>query len=209
MYLVKYFDKYDVKNWDEIKAAKIDNYPWDKKNYKPRAEAKLFYTKEAIYVKFLATEKSIVVENFENNLPVYRDSCVEFFIAPSNNDKRYMNFETNAIGKLLLQIGENISDRETLVNEDYSIFNIRTSAKKDNLKDFDDFKPWTIEYKIPIEFIKKYFKDFKAEKGYKFKGNFYKCGDKTEVPHYGSWNPIIYHKPPFHRPEFFGEFILE
>ena len=35
--------------------------------------------------------------------------------------------------------------------------------------------------------------------------NFYKCGDKTSIPHYVSWNKIETENPDFHRPEFFGE----
>jgi hypothetical protein len=42
--------------------------------------------------------------------------------------------------------------------------------------------------------------------GKTIKGNFYKCGDKTSVPHFLSWNPIILPSPDFHRPDFFGEF---
>ncbi|MHB1455061.1 MAG: carbohydrate-binding family 9-like protein [Saccharofermentanales bacterium] len=39
-------------------------------------------------------------------------------------------------------------------------------------------------------------------------GNFYKCGDKTDCPHYGCWNPILLPAPDFHVPAFFGDFIV-
>ena len=39
-------------------------------------------------------------------------------------------------------------------------------------------------------------------------GNFYKCGAKTSLPHYLSWNPIATDTPDFHRPEFFGRLNL-
>jgi hypothetical protein len=42
----------------------------------------------------------------------------------------------------------------------------------------------------------------------KLLGNFYKCADATDQPHYVSWNPIKTEKPDFHRPEFFGEIYL-
>ncbi|MNL73189.1 hypothetical protein D3C87_1986170 [compost metagenome] len=38
----------------------------------------------------------------------------------------------------------------------------------------------------------------------KFKGNFYKCGDKLEQPHYLSWSPIHLPHPQFHAIDFFG-----
>ena len=40
-------------------------------------------------------------------------------------------------------------------------------------------------------------------------GNFYKCGDLLQVPHFLSWNPIQLPKPCFHCPEFFGELIFK
>jgi hypothetical protein len=39
-------------------------------------------------------------------------------------------------------------------------------------------------------------------------GNFYKCGDETEYPHFGCWNLIASPVPDFHRPEYFGEIVL-
>ena len=41
------------------------------------------------------------------------------------------------------------------------------------------------------------------------RANFYKCGDKTAHPHYLSWSPIDTPKPDFHRPDFFGELLLD
>jgi len=43
----------------------------------------------------------------------------------------------------------------------------------------------------------------------KMMGNFYKCADGTDSPHYVSWSPIKTEKPNFHCPEFFGELIFE
>jgi hypothetical protein len=35
-------------------------------------------------------------------------------------------------------------------------------------------------------------------------GNFYKCADDTENPHFLSWNPILLATPNFHCPDYFG-----
>jgi hypothetical protein len=45
--------------------------------------------------------------------------------------------------------------------------------------------------------------------GKKIKANFYKCGDKTEEPHYLSWSPIDTPEPDFHVPSFFGLLEME
>jgi hypothetical protein len=39
----------------------------------------------------------------------------------------------------------------------------------------------------------------------KIRGNFYKCADDTEMPHFVSWSPIHLPTPNFHCPDFFGE----
>ncbi|MDU5344496.1 MAG: carbohydrate-binding family 9-like protein, partial [Prevotella bivia] len=45
--------------------------------------------------------------------------------------------------------------------------------------------------------------------GLTMKANFYKCGDKTDQPHFLSWQKVDLPKPDFHRPEFFGTIIFE
>ena len=37
--------------------------------------------------------------------------------------------------------------------------------------------------------------------------NFYKCGDKTERPHYGVWHLIPLDKPDYHQPKYLGKII--
>jgi hypothetical protein len=148
------------------------------------------------------------------NDDVFRDSCVEFFFCPDPfKDKRYFNFEMNAIGTLLLGLGVDRQSRTRLKGEPPEQFNIKTSLNKKNIdlpvKEFWTVEYWTVEYTIPFEFIKKYFPKLEFKSKQKMTGNFYKCGDETKFPHYGSWNPIKTPQPDFHRPEFFGELILE
>jgi hypothetical protein len=40
------------------------------------------------------------------------------------------------------------------------------------------------------------------------KGNFYKCGDKTPVPHYAAFFPAGQAALGFHNPSCFGKIIL-
>ena len=41
------------------------------------------------------------------------------------------------------------------------------------------------------------------------RGKFNKCAEATSQPHYLSWAPIKTPAPDFHRPEFFGDIILD
>ena len=40
-------------------------------------------------------------------------------------------------------------------------------------------------------------------------GNFYKCGDLTEIEHYLAWSPMTSEKPDFHRRQDFGTLVFE
>lgn len=196
--------------WNNIKPIKIENYPWDETGYKPKTEVKLCYTDNDILIKFTSCEKEVRVETNEFNGPVWHDSCVEFFFLPDpKNDDRYLNFEINAKGVLLLQLDNRPPDRHYLTYIDPSYFNIKAAITDSNYKEYSDFKPWTIEYKIPFDFIKDFFKGFEIKSGTKIKGNFSKCGDKTSTPHFGTWANIETEKPAFHVPEFFKELIFE
>ena len=63
-------------------------------------------------------------------------------------------------------------------------------------------KIWTLQFVLPFELIHKYF-DTHTDTMY---ANIYKCGNKK---HYASYYPVKTEKPDYHRPEFFGKFVLE
>ncbi|NLC14527.1 MAG: hypothetical protein GX768_10865, partial [Chloroflexi bacterium] len=44
------------------------------------------------------------------------------------------------------------------------------------------------------------------EPGHKIRANFYKCGDHTQTPHWGMWNPVTIRD--FHSPQYFGDLIM-
>ena len=68
--------------------------------------------------------------------------------------------------------------------------------------------PMLAEYCLPLDFFRLFYPDFRLVPGVRFRGNCYKCGDRTEHPHYLAWNPVNTLSPDFHRPEFLGEMIL-
>lgn len=196
--------------WESIPKAEIKYFPWDVNGYKPEAYARAFYTDTHIYINLRAYEKKIKALYLNENEPVYKDSCLEFFIKPNpEKDGRYMNFEMNSYGTLLLGLGENRNGRSKPdITNSKSLFNIKTSVEKGGADKYaGEF--WNIEYSIPLSFLEKYFGKVEFIPGKKMKANFYKCGDETEFEHYGCWNLVENSEPDFHRPEFFGELVLE
>jgi hypothetical protein len=215
-YIVKKIalNNYDFKTpvpnyiWESIPLLKIGCYPWDQNSYMPEVEVKVFYTESHIHLRFKAWEKKIKATFINTNDEVYKDSCVEFFFKPKpEEDERYLNFEMNPFGTLLIGLGKDRASRMRINDVDTSIFNIFTSVNPQNIKDYKD-EFWTVEYSIPYSFLEKHFGKLDLPAKNKIIGNFYKCGDETEYPHYGSWSLIHVVAPDFHRPEYFGDLIL-
>jgi hypothetical protein len=128
---------------------------------------------------------------------VCNDSCLEFFLSPDG--KRYFNFEFNPKGTMYLGFGTGRENNVRQLPADYRrLFSVTP---------FRDGDCWGIDFRIPAPFIKLYVPSFRLEKGMTLTGNFYKCGDETEQPHYLTWNPIECDHPDFHLPAFFGRLL--
>ena len=191
-----------TKSWDDVPKANIDTYKWMNNGYEPRSFSQLMYDSENIYVKHTSFEPEITVRHTSFQDGVCVDSCMEFFLMPAG-DGRYINFETNALGTLLLHFGT-INDRAPLDSINPDIFCFTPSVR--NAAEYRGDK-WTLEYKIPFDFLHSLYGDIDLKKG--FYGNFYKCGDETKFEHYGMWNEVENSTPQFHLPQYFGRLWFE
>ena len=162
-----------------------------------RAEARIHHDGRSLFVALAAREKNIRAEYISPGSPVYEDSCMEFFFMPEGEDN-YMNFEINPNGCLYVGFGRERNGRKLIIPADpQDLFRILTKRSADG---------WEAGFRIPMMFLRQYYPDFDF-KGV-LKANVYKCGDKTEQPHYLAWNHIEAPAPDFHRPECFGEMIF-
>jgi len=195
--------------WDNAETAEIACFPWDQNDYRPKSEAKVLYTEKGLHVYMISYENKITATYTKMNDPVYKESCMEFFIkANPGKDDRYFNFEFNALGTLNLGLGKDRFGRQAIPESELANFKISASVKKENVNDFRG-PYWTLRFFIPFDFLEKYLGKIDIKSGAQMYGNFYKCGDLTEYSHFGSWNEVINEKPDFHRPEFFGSLILD
>ncbi|MBN2413393.1 hypothetical protein JXQ31_17065 [candidate division KSB1 bacterium] len=194
----------DPEHWQNKKHIEIKHYLWMNNGYTPKVYAKLFYSDNYIYVFFNVFEKIIRIQYTKCGDPVYKDSCVEFFINPfPQKSQDYFNFEINAVGAMLVGVGNTGHDdqRKVYSEEELQDFEIFTSVKKPVSGQYGADN-WTLYYKIPVKLFENYYKlPFEAEPAI---GNFYKCGDETEFEHYGAWNPVQNKTPNFHMPRYFG-----
>jgi len=194
--------------WSTIAALKVNHYLWLDNGYRPHVEVRLCHSALNLYVRFDVFEAKIRVRFSQFQDPVYKDSCVEFFIDPFP-EKRvgYINFETNAIGAMLVAIGPGRGRRTRIPQADLKGFEI-VSSVKGPVSGYHGAEFWTLSYKLPFALFEKYYGD-KIKPGQSARANFYKCGDETEIPHFGAWSPVRTPQPDFHRPEFFGRLIFQ
>ncbi len=179
----------------------IDCRNWvEKFHYHPLTAFTIAYSNKYIYVDFYVRGNYLRAVNYTNNSPVAEDSCVEFFLQVPNS-KEYWNFEFNCIGTV------NASHRETRENptrlNENEISQIKRYASCGTrpFEEMEGLFSWNLIIAIPFSLIG----INETELPEKIFGNFYKCGSKTSNPHLLSWTPIVWPKPDFHRPEFFGD----
>lgn len=185
-------------DWSVVPEAAIDCCQWGY-SADVSAKAQLCYDQDAIYVRLCAREPEIrAEEKGQTGLP-YLDSCLEFFLCPMEDSNTYFNIEMNPNCTMYLGIGSNSQDLIRLLLPDEGNLDAQAQRTRDG---------WEITYRVPVSLIKRFFPDFVMRSGVKMRGNFYKCGDKTKVPHYYAWNPIENEILDFHQPQWYGQLCL-
>ena len=172
-----------AKKAKDFPIAPINSFHWEKEGFsRPESFASVFAVEnEGIHAVLWSFEDNIRRECKKRDDPVYTDSCLEFFIAPVEGDKRYMNFEVNPDGVYLCEIGEKRGERRFI-------------------KELTDI--------LSCKFISAlYGIGFKVSEC-KMKGNFYKCADLSSTPHYGAHFPVSTAELGFHNPDCFGDIIF-
>ena len=194
--------------WAGVEPLMITSYLWLKNGYEPRVEVRLGYTPDSLYVSFRVAERRVRASFTRFQDPVYKDSCVEFFVDPCPERSRgYINFEANALGTMLIAIGPDRHDRRPLTVAEIAGLEIRPSlAGPVNGEIGED--GWTLDFRIPAGLFEKLC-GTRFGPGSRAAANFYKCEDETEFPHYGAWSPVATPEPDFHQPEFFGTLEFE
>ncbi len=187
----------------------IDVFPWGRPAGSPESQAELSFLKDELSVCLLAKERNPRCTVTELNGPVYRDSCLEFFFCPCpEKSPAYYNFELNAYGTLYVGFSPD-GTRATSAPVDPFEYTgrIPTAAQIDSEQGF-----WNVRFRIPYDFIRARTPGFLQSGQRYLTGNFYKCGDDTENPHYAVWNPIdsnVITKPDFHVIKYFGKIEIK
>jgi hypothetical protein len=179
----------------------VEMLPWMAFSYKPEVSFALAHANDCLFLEFYVTESRPQANYSSTNDPVYKDSCVEFFIA-FNEEAVYYNFEFNCLGTCMAAYGTERDNRKFLPAE--VIAQIKSLA---TIKQLNSYQQglffWRLTLMIPVEVFCMH--ELTQLKGLACKVNFFKCGDELQKQHYLSWNDIKADKPNFHLPEFFGK----
>ncbi len=182
-------------------GGRIDQHHWQENDFRPEGTVTLVYNEEALKVRLSANIEAPQCRAYADNGAVWKDTCLELFLKPFEEDADYLNIETNALGYMLIGKGADRHNRPFL-----------TAALKPHMEPKVTIEPgkgWALEYKIPFKAIEEIFgRKFKPAAGTKIRLNAYICGDETPLPHWVGWNLVDIPDPDFHRSDFFGEGIF-
>ncbi|UDQ96990.1 carbohydrate-binding family 9-like protein [Lentisphaerota bacterium WC36G] len=203
-----YYDKF----WEKAEVGKISNFLSESETFDVKSEFKLLYSDLGIFAVFKNLENSIRSEVKAHNSGSCADSCVEFFVKPNDRNIGYLNFEFTPLGFVHCSYvtdwkrkeGGALSKRDLLSAKEISMLKIVSDYKKNS-----DTNMWSLAFFIPFKLIQLYFKFDEKDlvNDNNWTANFYKCGDKTEKPHWIAWNEV--NALNFHLPECFGILIFE
>jgi hypothetical protein len=181
---------------DDLNKHAIEIAPWAQFNYVPKVAFSIAHNKDCIFLKYYVEEAVVKAAYHQPNDDVYKDSCVEFFIA-FEGEEAYYNLEFNTIGTCKFNFGKGRGDR-ILISESL-IKKIRYLVTIQNI---ENAVQWELSLAIPLNVFSQH--QITSLSGKTCNANFYKCGDELPVPHFLCWNNIETPEPDFHVRRCFG-----
>ena len=176
------------------KMIKIDKINWNDYPHLIDTVVYLGYCDHRLWLHYRLQNELVRAVCRTDQDPVWQDSCVEFFL---RQGEMYRNFEFNSLGVCLSAYGPDRNTRKSLEQDSLAQILRYPSLNIESLPSEITPVNWSLTVGIPLGLIG-------LEAGGRFFANFYKCGDKTKVPHYISWSEIATPSPDFHQPRFFG-----
>jgi hypothetical protein len=198
--------------WDAIPRLPIDVFHDSSSVFRPVVHAQIGHTGHRIHLRFVIHDQWLLSNNTENNGPVWKDSCVEFFFEPVKN-QGYFNLEVNAGGAVLCSYikrydGSNggVIEREYFSEEEIAEMEIATTVPIRIEREITKPIDWAMSAHLPVSLFARRLGCSLPIPG-QWRGNFYKCAEICSRPHWASWAPIN-DELSFHAPERFGVLVM-
>ena len=186
--------------FDHQQRQCISRLPWNCTGHKPQVSFAMAHTQNGIWLKYWVVEKYILARYKNINGPVYKDSCVEAFVA-FNGDYSYYNLEFNCAGIPKGGYGNGKHNREEIPEQLLSTIETLSFIKPPDAA--GKLHHWELTLFFPFSIFVHH--HLTGLSGQVCRANFYKCGDELPEPHFLTWAPIEHPYPEFHLPQFFGK----
>ena len=159
---------------------------------------------EGLEVLLWCREENPRAVYFHPNEPVHTDSCLEAFLDcfPELPQYGYIGLEMNANGAAHCSFGTDRHNRRYVL--DLGLTHPEVQIERFTQDGTAWWRATCLLKQSLLESLYERSCDFPA--GHRMRGNFYKCGDLTDAPHWGSWAPV--ERVDFHVPHLFGEMIV-
>jgi hypothetical protein len=178
--------------------------------YVPETQLKVAYDNDAVYVIFRVQDRFVRATRTTYQGNVFKDSCVEFFFKPNRDEsEHYFNLETNCCGTALFAFQTGPRQGEIRIpGEEFKAITMAHSLPGPVEPEIADAVTWSIEYRLPLDILKKYCSVDPPAAGVVWKANFFKIADDSSHPHYLTWAPVDRPQPDFHQPRYFGNLVF-
>jgi hypothetical protein len=204
---------WDGPAWRYVPPVDIDNFHSRSSDHRPRAQAKMLYGEEGVYLIYRVEDRYVrsIHTKFQELVALY--TCVEFFVQPKDN-QGFFNFEFNCGGTLLCfytyewreEGGPN--KYHTLTDEQCRQVKVYHSMPDVVDPAVDEPRDWVLEFLVPFTLLEQYVGPLGDVKGQAWHGNFYKCVHAEDAhPHWAAWAPVEVLN--FHQPRCFGQLRFE
>lgn len=201
-------------SWKNAEVTDIAHFHPKSSDHRPVSRVRMLYQPKTLFVDFSVQDQFVLARETEFQALVSQDSCVELFLQPPGS-AGYFNFEINCIGTLLLYYIEDAQKHRSRMFEKFEVVpasigsqvEIRSTLTGPILDEIATPVAWRVAMKVPIELIAAYAPKHQRFEG-SWKGNFFKCGDKTSHPHWAAWSDIG-EKLRFHQPDRFGAIVFD
>ena len=182
---------------------RLTSYHWESDPpYRPCTYFKMGVVGENLVATLICYEENPKTVYSKRDEPIYKDSCLEFFVAPFEDKEEYINVEMNSSGAFLCEFGKGKYDRA------FVSALVMSSPMVESFKGEDSNGAyWGVTVTLSPDFLSELYKIKKDEiKFSTVKANFYKCGDDCDISHYLAYSPVTTLPPGFHNPDCFAIF---
>jgi hypothetical protein len=193
--------------WCAAATLSIDRFRPEGTVHRPCVLARLLYDAHALHGLYRVEDRYVRCVTTGVQGPVWEDSCVELFLQPAGA-AGYFNFEFNCGGAFLCHYREASSEGAVVTKKILSEAECARVAVYHSLPQIVDPEiadpiTWLLGFSIPFALLEPYAGPIGDPMGKTWRGNLYKCADRTSHPHWASWAPVDQRN--FHIPHCFGE----